>query len=128
MCIVQPRHLLIPASWLSVLLILVIQVPSIQAQHCPSEQGALASPDPVVDAVNPNPSEADFQLPMPCDGKMILRHVCVPAEGYFADLPLEMGCKDCGRLKHSFMEGKRWSAVSGPFTIEDLPSALAREA
>jgi len=54
---------------------------------------------------------------------MILRHVCVPAEGYFADLPFEMGCKDCGRLKNSFMEGKRLSAVSGPFTLENLPAA-----
>ncbi|MGD9225081.1 MAG: SUMF1/EgtB/PvdO family nonheme iron enzyme, partial [Desulfobacterales bacterium] len=54
---------------------------------------------------------------------MILRHVCVPAGGYFADLSFDMGCKDCGRLKDSFMEGKRLSAVSGPFTLEDLPAA-----
>ena len=53
---------------------------------------------------------------------MILRYVCVPAGGYFGDLPLNMGCKDCGRLKNSFMEGKRLSAVSGPFTLEDLPA------
>jgi hypothetical protein len=123
MCMVLSKRLLIPASWLSILLVLVIHVQPIQAQHCPSEQGALASPDPVVDAVNPNPSPADFSLPMPCGGKMILRHVCVPAEGYFTDLPFDMGCKDCGRLNNSFMEGKRWSAVSGPFMIEDLPSA-----
>jgi formylglycine-generating enzyme required for sulfatase activity len=83
----------------------------------------LASPDPVVAAVNPNPSQTDFALSMPCGGKMIMRHVCVPAGGYFADLPFDMGCKDCGRLKNSFMEGKRWSAVSGPFTLEDLPAA-----
>jgi formylglycine-generating enzyme required for sulfatase activity len=54
---------------------------------------------------------------------MILRRVCVPAGGYFADLPFDMGCKDCGRFKNSFMEGKRLSAVSGPFTLEDLPAA-----
>lgn len=117
------RQLLIPVSWLCVLLLFVIYVPPLPAQHCPSEQGALASPDPVVDAVNPNPAQTDFSLPMPCGGKMILRHVCVPAGGYFADLPFDMGCKDCGRLKNSFMEGKRWSAVSGPFTPEDLPAA-----
>jgi hypothetical protein len=108
MCMVLSKRLLIPASWLSILLVLVIHVQPIQAQHCPSEQG---------------PSPADFSLPMPCGGKMILRHVCVPAEGYFTDLPFDMGCKDCGRLNNSFMEGKRWSAVSGPFMIEDLPSA-----
>lgn len=116
-------HFLIPVSGLAVLIAFVLLVGPIEAQHCPSEQGALASPNPVADAINPNPFEGDFQLPMPCGGKMILRHVCVPAEGYFADLPFDMGCKDCGRLKHSFMEGKRWSAVSGPFTLEDLPSA-----
>ena len=114
---------LISVFWPSVLVMLAIHIQPIHAQHCPSEQGALASPNPVVDAVNPNPSQADFSLPMPCGGKMILRHVCVPAEGYFTDLPFDMGCKDCGRLKNSFMEGKRWSAVSGPFTLEDLPSA-----
>ncbi|MCK4983993.1 MAG: hypothetical protein KAS40_00660, partial [Desulfobacterales bacterium] len=101
----------------------MIHVPPLMAQHCPSEQGALASPDPVVAAVNPTPSQIDFSVPMPCGGEMILRHVCVPAGGYFADLPFDMGCKDCGRLKNSFMEGKRWSAVSGSFTLEDLPAA-----
>ena len=117
------RQLLIPVTWLFVLLVLVIYIPALPAQHCPSEQGALASQSPVVAAVNPNPSQTDFSLPMPCGGEMILRHVCVPAAGYFADLPFDMGCKDCGRLKNSFMEGKRWSAVSGPFTLEDLPAA-----
>jgi hypothetical protein len=93
------------------------------AQDCPSKKGVLAAPGPVVAAVNPNPSQTDFSLPMPCEGEMILRHVCVPAEGYFADLLFDMGCKDCGRLKNSFMEGKRLSAVSGPFTLKDLPAA-----
>ncbi len=117
------RQLLIPVTWLFVWPVLVIHVPPLMAQHCPSEQGALASPDPVVAAVNPTPSQIDFSVPMPCGGEMILRHVCVPAGGYFADLPFDMGCKDCGRLKNSFMEGKRWSAVSGSFTLEDLPAA-----
>ena len=53
---------------------------------------------------------------------MILRHVCVPAEGYFSDLPFDMGCKDCGRSKNSFMEGRRLGAISGPFALEDLPA------
>jgi len=117
------RQLLIPYTWLCVLLVLVIHVPLLLAQHCPSEQVALASQDPVAAAVNPNPSPTDFSLPMPCGAEMILRHVCVPAGGYFADLPFDMGCKDCGRPKNSFMEGKRWSAVSGPFTLKDLPAA-----
>ena len=117
------RQLLIPFTWLYVSLVLGIHVPPLPAQDCLSEQGALDSLNPVLAALNPNPSQTDFSLPMPCGGEMILRHVCVPAGGYFADLPFEMGCKDCGRLKNSFMEGKRWSAVSGPFTLEDLPAA-----
>jgi len=76
----------------------------------------------VADAANPNPSPTDFLLPMPCEGQMILRHVCVPAGGYFSDLSFDMGCKDCGRPKDSFMEGRRLGAVSGPFTLEDLPA------
>jgi formylglycine-generating enzyme required for sulfatase activity len=110
-------------TWLCVLFGLVTHAQLLLAQNCPSAQGLSASPGPVVDAVNPNPSPIDFSLPMPCQGQMILRHVCVPAEGYFADLPLHMGCKDCGRSENSFMEGKRLSAVSGPFTLQDLPAA-----
>ena len=124
-----PRHirlskqLRILFTWLCVFFGLVIHLPLLLAQNCPSEQGLSASPGSVVDAVNPNPSPTDFSLPMPCEGQMILRHVCVPAEGYFGDLPFDMGCKDCGRIKNSFMEGKRLSAVSGPFTLQDLPAA-----
>jgi formylglycine-generating enzyme required for sulfatase activity len=117
------KQLRILFTWLCVFFGLVIHLPLLLAQNCPSEQGLSASPSSVVDAVNPNPSPTDFSLPMPCKGQMILRHVCVPAEGYFADLPFDMGCKDCGRIKNSFMEGKRLSAVSGPFTLQDLPAA-----
>ena len=116
------KQLRILFTWLCAFFGLVIHVPLLPAQHCPSEQGLLASPGPVVDAVNPNPSPTDFSLPMPCEGQMILRHVCVPAGGYFSDLPFDMGCKDCGRPKNSFMEGRRLGAVSGPFTLEDLPA------
>jgi hypothetical protein len=100
-----------------------MHVSPLLAQDCLSKQGALNSPDSVSAVANPNPFQTDFSLPMPCGAKMILRHVCVPAGGYFADLPFDMGCKDCGRLKNSFMEGKRLSAVSGPFTLKELPAA-----
>ena len=74
-------------------------------------------------AVDPNPLYDDFQLPMPCGGKMILRHVCVPSPGFFEDLPLNLGCDDCGRKSQGFMEGKHASTVSGPFTLQDLPKS-----
>jgi hypothetical protein len=76
---------------------------------------------PLQAAINPNPLYDDFELPMPCGGKLILRHVCVPASGYFEDLALELGCEDCGRQDQGFMEGKRTSTVLGPFTLTDLP-------
>ena len=110
-------------TWLCVFFGSVIHVSLLPAQQCASEQGLSASPGPVVDAVNPNPSPTDFSLPMPCQGQMILRHVCVPAVGYFSDLAFDMGCNDCGRPKSGFMEGKRPGAISGPFTLEDLPAA-----
>ncbi|UCF89877.1 MAG: SUMF1/EgtB/PvdO family nonheme iron enzyme [Desulfobacterales bacterium] len=70
---------------------------------------------------NPNPDEGDLELPLPCDGKLVLRHVCVPAEGYFGDLPLELGCENCRNPSQSFMEAKRQAFVAGSFTLEDLP-------
>jgi formylglycine-generating enzyme required for sulfatase activity len=70
---------------------------------------------------NPNPSEGDIELPMPCGVKLVLRHVCIPAEGFFGDLRLDLGCEECGRQGQGFMEGRRKAAVSGPFTLEDLP-------
>ena len=74
-------------------------------------------------AVNPNPSEADLELPMPCGGKLILHHVCVPAKSYFKDLRLDLGCKDCGRPNQGFMEGKHGVGISGPFTLDDMPDS-----
>jgi hypothetical protein len=95
----------------------------LQAQECPPEKRALAPAVPAFeDMINPNSSPADIELPMPCDAKLILRHVCVPAEGYFGDVRLELGCKDCGRLDQSFMEGKHKKAISGPFTLQDIPA------
>jgi len=118
------ERLLTAVVGLAIILGLVLTVGPLSAQDCPTRQRTLVSATPsLTDMVNPNPSDTDFELPMPCDGKLILRHVCVPAEGYFGDMRIDLGCKDCGRLKQSFMEGKRTGAVSGPFTLQDLPVA-----
>ena len=91
----------------ALILCLFIENLPLHAQDCPSRQDAFTSQAPTLgDMVNPNPSEADIELPMPCGGKLLLRHVCVPAEGYFEDLEQDFGCKDCGRLNQSFMESK----------------------
>lgn len=95
-----------------------------QAQDCPPPERRLSHPVPTIeDMFNPNPSKADIELPMPCGGKLVLRHVCVPATGHFGDLQLDLGCEDCGRPNQGFMEGKRRAVVSGPFTLQDLPEA-----
>ncbi len=94
------------------------------AWDCNSGQNPIAPRIPsLAAAVNPNPSAEDIELPTPCGGKLILHPVCVPARGYFGDLPLDLGCKDCGRPNQSFMEGKHGKGISGPFTLGDMPDS-----
>ena len=110
------------AVWPAVIFGMFLGSLPIQAQDCPSRQEVLASTLPGLDdIVNPNPSAADLELPMPCGGKLILRHVCVPANGFFGDMRLDLGCKDCGRFDQSFMEGKHNQAIGGAFTLQELP-------
>jgi hypothetical protein len=71
--------------------------------------------------VNPNPAEQDFELPMPCGGKLILRHVCIPVKSFLDDFQLNLGCDDCRRQDEGFMEAKRVATLAGAFTREDLP-------
>ena len=107
--------------YLAAIILLLLPL-SLAAEDCPAPQLVLTSTVPTLDdTVDPNPSEADIELPMPCGGKLVLKHVCVPVEGYFEDLRLDLGCIDCGRLDQSFLEGKRRAAVAGPFTLQDLP-------
>jgi len=103
-------------------IMLVLLVTPLAAMDCPEQQRTLQRLTPTLDqAVNPNPDEMDITLPMPCGARMVLRHVCVAARGFFGDLRLDLGCSDCGREGLGFMEGRRKASVSGPFIIEDLP-------
>jgi hypothetical protein len=118
------RFILLPAMGAAVMLGLAAGSQPLYAWDCLSGQSTIAPREPsLAAAVNPNPSEADIELPMPCGGKLILRHVCAPAKGHFGDLPLDLGCKDCGRRNQSFMEGKYGEGISGPFTLGDLPDS-----
>jgi len=118
------RFYLLPAMGAAVILGLAAGSQPLYAWDCLSGQNTIAPRVPSLAAgVNPNPSEADIELPMPCGAKLILHHVCVPAKGYFGDLPLDLGCKDCGRRNQSFMEGKHGEGISGPFTLGDLPDS-----
>ncbi len=118
------RFHLLPAMGAAVILGLAAGSQPLYAWDCLSGHNTIAPRVPSLAAgVNPNPSEADIELPMPCGAKLILHHVCVPAKGHFGDLPLDLGCKDCGRRNQSFMEGKHGEGISGPFTLGDLPDS-----
>jgi formylglycine-generating enzyme required for sulfatase activity len=94
----------------------------ISADDCPSQKYKRSSQTPIVkDMVNPGPSENDFELPMPCGGKLILRHVCIPAKSLLDDFQFNLGCEDCRRQDEGFMEAKRITTIAGAFTLEDLP-------
>ena len=98
------------------------------SQECPPPKSGFTPPSPdLQDSFNPKPLEGDIALPMPCGGKLILRPVRIPADGYFEDLQLDLGCEDCGRRKLGFMEGKRKGVISGPFTHRDLPEPWRRQ-
>jgi hypothetical protein len=87
----------------------------------PRDQNVSPPTPSLKEMVNPKPLHGDIELPMPCDGKMILRHVCTPAAGYLGDVEIDLGCRDCGRQNQGFMEGKHAVTVSGSLTLEDLP-------
>jgi len=93
-----------------------------QEPECPRSRQRLSSVTPEAqDPINPMPADGDLELPMPCGLRMVLRHVCVPAAGLFNDLAFESGCINCRSQERRFMEERRQSAVSGPFTLSDLP-------
>jgi len=90
--------------------------------ECPRSRQKLALTTPEVeDPINPMPADGDLELPMPCGLRMVFRHVCVPAAGLFNDLAFETGCINCRSEERRFMEERRQSVVSGPFTLADLP-------
>jgi len=118
------KYFLFPAATLIFLLTLALPTRIATAQECPSPQTKRLSQTPIIrDMVNPTPFAGDFELPMPCGGKMILRPVCVPAQHYLADQQLYLGCENCGRPDQGFMEGKRITTLAGAFDLADLPDA-----
>ena len=116
------KYLFFPTATLIIGLILVMSVRTASAQECPSPNTKRLSQTPIIrDMVNPTPFEGDFELPMPCGGKLILRPVCVSAQSFLGDQQLQLGCENCGRPDQSFMEGRRIATLAGAFTLEDLP-------
>ena len=114
---------LLPVLLVSVI-VLILTAKSVSAQDCPSQKYKRSSQTPIVkDMVNPHPSDQDFELPMPCGGKLFLRAVCTPADYFFEDLELDLGCENCRRQDEGFMESKRRAALAGAFTLADLPES-----
>ncbi len=116
------KRLLIFSAIATIGLVLAIASGVAQAQDCPSQKYKRSSQTPIVkDMVNPHPDEYDFELPMPCGGKMFLRHVCIPARSFLDDFQFDLGCEECRRKDEGFMEAKRAAAIAGAFTLEELP-------
>ncbi len=107
-----------------VLFLTTLLVPSAGAVDCPAYQHKRSDRVPIVkDMVNPTPLPGDFELPMPCGAKLILRLVCIPSVYLFDDLDLELGCTDCGRVRERFMDARHRTALAGAFRLDDLPPA-----
>jgi len=122
----EPRKSL-PAWAAPVLLTVAVLMAAapVQAQYCPSaERHRLSNRVPLIrNMVDPNPIAGDFELPMPCGGKLLLRLVCVPSNGFLDDFQFTAGCADCGRKTSGFMEARRPVHLAGAFTRADLPDA-----
>lgn len=109
-------------------LVLALTAAPAAAVDCPSYQHKRSDRVPIVkDMVNPTPLSDDIELPMPCGAKLILRLVCVPAVYLFDDLPLELGCTDCGRVQESFMDARHRAALAGALRLEDLPAVWRQQ-
>jgi hypothetical protein len=118
------KHLLSYTAMAAIGVFLTLAGGAAVAQDCPSQKYKRSSQTPIVkDMVNPHPSEDDFELPMPCGGKLFLRHICIPARSFLDDFQFNMGCEECRRKDEGFMETKRSAAVAGAFTLAELPEA-----
>ncbi len=117
-------HLLSYPVMAAIGVFLILASGTAPAQDCPSQTYKRSSQTPIVkDMVNPHPSEEDFELPLPCGGKLFLRHVCIPARSFLDDFQFKMGCEECRRKDEGFMEAKRAAAIAGAFTLEELPES-----
>lgn len=72
---------------------------------------------------NPHPDPDDIILPMPCGLQMVFRTVAIPAKGILWDRKISLGCDNCDRADMDYYERRFASAISGPFTKEDVPQA-----
>lgn len=92
-------------------------IPAEQAKAALARKGELTS----ADACNPRPADDDILLPMPCGLDMAFKLVAVPAKGLLWDMPLRPGVDDSANANRAFYDRRYNTALSGAFTLEDLP-------
>lgn len=80
------------------------------------------------DAYNPKPTDNDIILPMPCGLSMVFKLVAVPAKGLLWDMPMRPGVDDSAHQDRAFYDRRYNTALSGAFTLEDLPAAWRKQA
>ncbi|WP_240824289.1 SUMF1/EgtB/PvdO family nonheme iron enzyme [Desulfovibrio sp. UIB00] len=80
------------------------------------------------DAYNPKPADNDIILPMPCGLSMVFKLVAVPAKGLLWDMPMRPGVDDSAHQDRAFYDRRYNTALSGAFTLEDLPTAWRKQA
>lgn len=84
---------------------------------------AQPAPDPLF---NPKPLADDLELPLPCGGKMVFRHVYILGKGLLDDQSFNLGypfSEGEPGYRQAFLAGHRSGAVAGQFLLEDLPPA-----
>lgn len=79
------------------------------------------------EATNPQPAENDIMLPMPCGASMVLLPVATQAKGFLWDMQTQFGCDECDRQDQDYYERRYGTAVSGPFSANDLPSGWQKK-
>jgi hypothetical protein len=67
------------------------------------------------------PDQLDIVLPMPCGVGMAMRVAAVPAQGFLWDMESRFGCDSCGEQDRGYYDARHNTALSAPFTAEDLP-------
>jgi formylglycine-generating enzyme required for sulfatase activity len=72
---------------------------------------------------NPHPAKDDLLLPFPGGGVMAFRAAAIPANGFLWDMSTMFGCNDCDRGPRDYYERRYSTAISGPFSLRDLPFA-----
>ncbi len=75
----------------------------------------------LTDATNPKPADDDIILPMPCNLTMAFKLVAVPAKGLLWDMPMRPGIDDSANADRAFYDRRYNTALSGAFSLEDLP-------